>query len=353
MKKEHDVILFLSYIIILVFGLTILYSVTWGRRFSYLFYRQLFWDILSVGVFFLFSRIKRKFWEDNAVYLLLLSFGLLVVVLLTPPVAGANRWLDLGIASFQPSELAKLSIVMFLAWLYTKDQTLKIGIIGFFTTIAASFLVFIEPDFGTALMLFALWFVITFVSAKFDRLLIASFIIIIAVSPFVLFFGLKEYQLKRILSFLNPAAYSREAAYNTIQAMRAIGSGGFSGKGFLQGDMSRYGFVPENHTDFIFSAVGEQFGFLGSVLLIALYTVLIWRIWKTAKNAHSEFMALVSTGFLTIILFHIIENIGMNLGLFPVTGIPLPFISYGGSSALFFSAQLGMIYGASEKTAKT
>lgn len=352
MKKEHDVILFLSYVIILVFGLIVLYSVTWGRRFSYLFYKQLFWNILSIGVFFLFSKIKRKFWEDNAIHLLSLSFGLLVVVLLTPPVAGANRWLNLRIASFQPSELAKFSIVIFLAWLYTKDQTLKTGIIGFLTVSIASFLVFVEPDFGTALMLFALWFIITFVSAKFDKLLLASLGIIAVASPFVLFFGLKEYQLKRIMSFLNPAAYSREAAYNTIQAMRAIGSGGFFGKGFLQGDMSRYGFVPENHTDFIFSAVGEQFGFLGSTLLIALYTILIWRIWKIAKNARSEFMVLVCSGFLTIILFHVIENIGMNLGLFPVTGIPLPFISYGGSSALFFSAQLGMIYGASEKTVR-
>jgi rod shape determining protein RodA len=162
--------------------------------------------------------------------------------------------------------------------------------------------------------------------------------------PIVFMFGLKPYQRDRLLSFLHPEEYASGAAYNTIQAIRAIGSGGLKGTGMLQGTMNRLGYVPADHTDFIFSVLGEEWGFIGAVSLLAMYLLLQWRIWSITRKTGSEFGRIVLSGIFAVFAFHVVQNVGMNLGLLPVTGIPLPFVSYGGSSSMIFALELGIVY---------
>jgi len=204
-------------------------------------------------------------------------------------------------------------------------------------------LIYLEPDLGTTIIIVVIWYFMTLISKKFDRLMIVMTALIVVAVPVVLMFGLESYQRDRILSFLDPEKYASGAAYNTIQAIRAIGSGGWTGRGFVQGTMNRLGYVPADHTDFIFSVIGEEWGFVGAVTVILLYSLLLWRIWIITRRTGDFFGRLVMSGFFAVFAFHVVENIGMNLGLLPVTGIPLPLISYGGSSSMIFALQLGIV----------
>lgn len=342
MRKGTDFLLPFNLVALMSYGLLALFSATYGSRYSGLFYRQLFWDVLALSAFFVVSRFSFRFWKTLTVKLLLISFLLLIVVLFLPPVSGSRRWMNLGIASFQPSEVAKFVIVLFLAKLYSESKG------GFFAGTAITgliaLLIYREPDLGMTLMILGIWFFITFFSRKFDKWILVVLIIGLVLFPLLMFFGLEEYQMNRIISFMNPEKYASSSAYNTVQAIRAIGSGGFTGKGLLLGVMNRYGFVPEDYTDFIFSVIGEEMGFVGAFTLLVLYAILMLNLWSATKKATDMFSYLVSVGVMVTFLIHITENIGMNIGLMPVTGIPLPFISYGGSSVMIFSAQLGLIY---------
>ncbi|MBO8165910.1 MAG: rod shape-determining protein RodA [Kosmotoga sp.] len=342
MRKGVKLFLPFNLVALMFFGLLAIFSATYGNRFSGLFYRQLFWDALAFSVFLVVSRLSFRFWKAIATWLLLLSLLLLVIVLLLPPVSGSRRWIDFGVASFQPSEVAKFVIILFLAKIYSESR--KNFYIGVAITALLAFLIYKEPDLGMTMMILGIWFFITFFSRRFDKWILIVLIVGLVILPLLLFFGLEEYQMNRILSFMNPEKYASSSAYNTVQAIRAIGSGGFTGKGLLLGVMNRYGYVPEDHTDFIFSVIGEELGFVGTLTLLMLYSLLMLNIWKATKRAPDMFSYLVSAGIMITFFMHITENIGMNLGLMPVTGIPLPFVSYGGSSVMIFAAQLGMTY---------
>lgn len=341
MKKRIEWQLPFYLVVIMSLGLFVLYSATFGEKGSYLFKKQLVWLLVSLIVFFAMSVFKKRFWEGIAYPLTLISILLLLAVLFTRAIAGSHRWLDLGPVNFQPSEIAKFSLIILLAKLYSSEK--KMFWPGLLTTIVMAGLIYKEPDFGTTLIIGVIWLMVTFLSKKYDKLLLFIFAGGIIAAPFVILFGLKRYQLERLLSFVFPERYSN-ASYNTIQAVRAIGSGGFAGRGYLQGPMNLYNYVPADDTDFIFSVVGEELGFIGAVLIIIFYCLLIWRLWKIAVAQKHAYEKLVAAGFIAIIAFHLVENIGMNLSLMPVTGIPLPFISYGGSSSLIFAAELGIIY---------
>ncbi|AKI97214.1 FtsW/RodA/SpoVE family cell cycle protein [Kosmotoga pacifica] len=342
MKKNVEFILPINLILLMLFGMITIFSATYGSKFADLFYRQLFWDILALSVFFVTSRVSFRFWKSVTFWLVLFSLLFLVMVLMLPPVSGSRRWINLGIASFQPSEIAKFVIILFLAKVYSES---KKGILtGLFVTGLTAFLIYKEPDLGMTLMIMGIWFFMTFASRKYDKLILLVLIAGLVILPLFMVFGLEEYQMNRILSFLNPEKYVSSSAYNTVQAIRAIGSGGLTGEGLLLGIMNRYGYVPADHTDFIFSVVGEEFGLVGTLALLLLYSVLMLRLWKASKKAPDSFSFLLTVGIMTTFLIHIVENIGMNLGLLPVTGIPLPFMSYGGSSVMIFAAQLGMLF---------
>lgn len=345
MKGKFEWLLPLIMATVMGCGLVVLYSATFGETEAYLFGRQVVWALLS-GAVFVFTAfvLKRKIWKEISIPLMVISLISLVAVLFVNPVGGSRRWINLGIASFQPSELAKLSLIIFLAYLYSLElKKYILFILGIMTTLVISGLIYLEPDLGTTLIVIIIWYFITLMSRKFDRLMIAMTALILLGGPLLFRFGLEPYQRDRLLSFLEPEKYASGAAYNTIQAIRAIGSGGLDGRGFLRGTMNRLGFVPADHTDFIFSVLGEEWGFMGAVTIVCLYGLLIWRIWVVTRRTGSYFGRLALSGFFAVFAFHVVENIGMNIGVLPVTGIPLPFVSYGGSSSMIFALQLGIV----------
>lgn len=279
-----------------------------------------------------------------------LIYGLTLVLLLAVTVIGtsakgAQRWIDIGPVQVQPSEFAKLLVVVVLAGYFSEhrvsDNKTFLKSLGILSLPAL--LVFAQPDLGTALVFGAIFFVMAFVGgAKLYQLglLVAS-----AVAVFVLALKLKileDYQVARLTAFLDPAGATDEG-YQVFQSKIAIGSGGVTGKGFEATTLANLGFLPEDHTDFIFSNLAERTGFVGGLLLLGLFFVLVWRMLHVATVSRDRFGVLIAVGVATIFLFHVFVNIGMAMGLMPVTGIPLPFISYGRSNLVVSLLSLGLL----------
>ncbi len=283
-----------------------------------------------------------------------LVYGLALVTLLAVTIIGnsakgAQRWIDIGPVQFQPSEFAKLIVVVVLAGYFSdnrlgEDKTFlkALGIIAL-----PALLVFVQPDLGTTLVFGAVFFVMAFVGgAKLYQLglLVASGV---ALSALALWFEfIEEYQVARLTAFLDPAAAGlTEEGYQVFQSKIAIGSGGLTGKGLEAVTLANLGFLPEDHTDFIFSALAERVGFVGGLLLLSLFFVLVWRMLHVATIARDRFGVLIAVGVATIFLFHVFVNVGMTMGIMPVTGIPLPFISYGRSNLVVSVICLGLLQG--------
>ena len=279
-----------------------------------------------------------------------LLYGLTIVMLLAVLVMGisakgAQRWIDIGPVQVQPSEFAKLLVVVVLAG-YFADHRLSENT-TFLKAVAIlsipGLLVFAQPDLGTALVFGAIFFVMAFVGgAKLYQIgaLIASAVAMAALS---LKLGiLEEYQIARLTAFLDPTGVTDES-YQVFQSKLAIGSGGVTGKGLDATTLANLGFLPEDHTDFIFSNLAERTGFVGGLLLLGLFFVLVWRMLHVATVSRDRFGVLIAVGIATIFLFHIFVNIGMTMGLMPVTGIPLPFISYGRSNLVISVISLGLL----------
>lgn len=259
-----------------------------------------------------------------------------VTLVMGKVVSGAQSWLALGpLSSFQPSEIAKIAIVITLAkHLEAKRDLQKLkGLASPFVHVGVPMaLILLQPDLGTAMVFVGILFGMLLIAGARPRHLLGIILLFAALSPLVYFFVLKDYQQARIMTFFNPYADSRGSGYNVIQAMIAVGSGRFFGKGLFSGTQTQLNFVPEHHTDFIFSVVGEELGFVGSILLLSGYFFIIWRGIRTVSHAREDFGTLLATGIISMMLFHILINIGMNVGIMPVTGIPLPFMSFGSSS---------------------
>jgi rod shape determining protein RodA len=279
-----------------------------------------------------------------------LLYGLTIVMLLAVMVTGvsakgAQRWIDIGPVQVQPSEFAKLLVVVVLAG-YFSDHRLSdnknflkaLGILSL-----PGLLVFAQPDLGTALVFGAVFFVMAFVGgAKLYQIgaLVASAVAVAALS--VKLGVLEEYQIARLTAFLDPTGVTDEG-YQVFQSKLAIGSGGLTGKGFEATTLANLGFLPEDHTDFIFSNLAERTGFVGGLLLLGLFFILVWRMLHVATVARDRFGVLIAVGIATIFLFHVFVNVGMTMGLMPVTGIPLPFISYGRSNLVVSVIALGIL----------
>ncbi len=280
-----------------------------------------------------------------------LVYGGMVAILLAVPLVGvaaggAQRWLNVGLVQVQPSEFAKLGMVIVLAGFLAEKPASKgtvflasLGVIG-----VPAVLVFLQPDLGTALVFGAVFFTMAFIAgAKLWHLgaLVAAGLGSFALAVKLRF--LEPYQVARLTSFLNPEANPLGLSYQVEQSKTAIGSGGFTGKGVNATTLSNLGFLPEDHTDFIFSNLAERLGFIGSITLLVLFLLLIWRILLIATLSRDRFGVLLAVGVATIFLFHIFVNIGMTMGMMPVTGIPLPFISYGRSSLVVSVISLGLL----------
>lgn len=276
-------------------------------------------------------------------YLLSLLF-LTLVFFFGKDVFGARRWIDFGFFNFQPSELLKLSVVIFISSLLNK----KIGQINLqlllwlvVLLVLPIFFVIKQPDLGTAITILIIFGAI-FLASRPNRWLLFFLLTVLTIITPTSWFFLRDYQKTRLLTFFNSGGDSLGAGYNVWQSIIAIGSGGLTGRGLGQGTQSQLQFLPVAQTDFIFASWAEATGLIGSVVLILLFLVIIWRIINVAAVSKDDFGRLLAIGIASLLLFPMIVNIGMNMGLMPVTGIPLPFISHGGSSLLVAFSAIGI-----------
>jgi rod shape determining protein RodA len=345
-----DYRLLLISVFIFCIGIICLYSITYPKGTDAqdgLVRKQILWMVLSIIMFFLsFALGYQKFLELSLLFYLLILILLLLMPIIAPVVSGAQRWIRILGLNFQPAEFAKLSLILYLARYFTvrKEEINKFRVFStaFISLAIYTFLIFQQPDLGSAMILIPIFFVII-VFARIKKKYIIGLVTMGFISLPFLWFILKDYQKERLLVFLNPNADPLGAGYTIIQSKIAIGSGGLFGKGLLQGSQSQFSFLPEGHTDFIFSLLCEEWGFTGAVVVILLYYLLIKRILEIAVMTNNLSAKLISLGIATLIFSHVFVNIGMVMGLMPVVGIPLPFISYGGSNLMANMFALGLV----------
>lgn len=392
LQDKFDFYIFIPVIILISIGLIAVYSATINHPTAQgNFEKQLFWSIFSllafVVVYYLPSQTMRiSAWPVYGITII----TLIAVLIIGKTVYGAKSWINFGPVGFQPAEFAKIGTILALAvWLGTKKHNINnvkdIGVallLGIFPVM----LILMEPDLGTSIVfvfftlviiywsgisLFGLFVVLSPAIVVFSSIfgtislilaLIGTVILLflfkrdlfISATVFVLnvaagfvfdyvFSILQPHQQKRIETFLDPASDPLGSGYNSLQAKVAIGSGGFWGKGFLEGNQTQLRFIPEQWTDFIYCVVGEEFGFLGSLFVILLFTILFLRMLHLAFQIRNQFRSLIIIGVLTLFFVHFAINIGMNVGIMPIIGLPLPFISYGGSSLTVNMILLGIV----------
>jgi len=325
-------------------GLCILYAAVYQGNIELWHKQSIFWGAGMLG-FMLICFIPLRIlglisWPMYAIGLLLL----ILVSFVGDIHMGARRWLDLGVANIQPSEIMKWALMFVLAsWFSTREATgwVNIGIPLLLVAVPAA-LILNQPDLGTTLVLLFAMVALMIVAGLPWRLFGAAIALGIACLP-VLWHFMHDYQKQRVLTLLDPQSDPLGAGYHVIQSSIAIGSGGLLGKGFLQGTQARLHFLPEQHTDFIFSILAEEGGLIAVTLLLVLYGVLISRMLTIAAHAHSRFGALLTTGIASIFMLYAFVNIGMVSGILPVVGVPLPFISYGGSALLTMLGALAIV----------
>ncbi len=312
--------------------------------------RQLIWIGVGVTVFIgcVLSdmHIIRRTTVIMAGYVL--TLGLLVLLLLIAhPVQGAKAWFSFGAFSFQPADLAKLVLIAFLAKYFSRrhvemQQIRHLVLSGAYAALIIG-LILIQPDLGTAVILGGVWFGMVLVSGISKKHLAIVFVLGALAAAGLWFFGLHDYQRTRIVAFLNPAADIRGAGYNAYQAVVAAGSGQVFGKGIGYGTQSKLRFLPEYETDFIFAAYAEEWGFVGVSLALLLYGLLLFNLLSIAQRAATNFDAFFTIGITLLLLAHVFIHAGINLGILPVTGTTIPFMSYGGSHIVMEFAALGIV----------
>ena len=328
-------------ILLLAIGLVALFSATQNSDYEEL-KKQVMWLGISIPIMVVVILIDYEFLAKISPLLYGVSLILLIAVLFTEPINGATSWFNIGPFSMQPAEFAKIAIVLFLADVIVKIQRkgkdemnriLKLGLIVL-TALVPVLLIIKQPDYGTALaFIFALIFML-FVAGVQKRYIIVSILLVVILVPVAYFFILPEHAKARIDVYLNPDLDPRGAGYNIIQSKLAIGAGQLFGMGLLKGNQTQLGYLYPKTTDFIFAVIGEEMGFIVAGLVIILYIVLITKAIHVAKTAKNDLGSYIAAGIAGIFFFHMVENIGMTMGLLPITGIPLPFVSYGGSSLL-------------------
>ena len=313
-----------------------------------LYIKQVFWLLIGLVMMIGVAFIEYRFYADFAYIVYTVAFVLLVAVLGYGIItSGAQRWVKIGSLSFQPSEFVKISLILALAKFFQRPQhregySLKNLPFPFLLLLLPTALILKQPDLGTAIVLVLVFFsVLLFVKIRWSSLLILA-LAGASLLPLLWSF-LKEYQKRRIITFFNPELDPLGAGYHLIQSKIAVGSGGIIGKGFMKGSQSKLGFLPEQQTDFIFSALGEEWGLIGALILIGLYfTLILWGL-RISVQSKDRFGAIMAFGVVAMLFWHIFINIGMVLGMMPVVGIPLPLLSYGGSFLLSTLIGIGLL----------
>jgi len=391
-QDKFDIWFFIPIILLLGIGLLAIYSATTNNPLAENnFFRQLIWVGIGIIVFFVVYSIPTNTFKNIAWPAYIISVLLLIIVVVTGRrISGARSWIYFGALGFQPSEIAKISTILALSSFLTKAETDIDSFKDILIALAIGFLpvvlILLEPDLGTVLVFIAIFLTIIFwkgislfslfivlspgivaVSSLFGTLpfivtLVLVAVILIFFKKGLIFSGslfainlaagfftdyvfrvLSPHQQVRIKSFLDPMSDPLGSGYNSIQAKIAIGSGGLFGKGFLQGNQTQLNFIPEQWTDFIYVVIGEEFGFVGTVITLILFLWIFFKILKIATSCKDEFLSLTIIGILALFFIHFMINIGMAVGIMPVIGITLPLVSYGGSSLLVNIALLGIV----------
>lgn len=351
--KKLDINFIIVILALNLIGLINLYSATHGPNtvdVASLFISQIVWLVVGWTVFLTVTLIDYNWISRIAMGIYILNLGAIIYVTFFGKVAlGAQRWIDLGFFRYQPSETMKLALIMLLAKILATRNTLGSGM-GFkemWAPLLALLIPFVfvveQPDLGTAMTLLAIGGSML-LFCKVRKAILASAVVLgIIALPIAWKFVLHDYQKNRVLTFLSPTSDPRGTGYNSIQSKIAVGSGRFFGKGFMKGTQSQLEFLPERHTDFIYSVLSEEHGFVGSISVIGLFCFLFITGIRIASNARDKFGALLTAGVLCYIFWHMFVNIGMVIGLLPIVGVPLPLLSYGGSSMLTTMAGLGIV----------
>lgn len=391
-SDKFDFKIFFPAIILLLIGLAAIYSATLNNpKATDNFEKQLIFAIISFVLFFVTYSLPTNSFRLISIPTYLFSIGLLIVVLVIGrKVSGAKSWLGLGGFGFQPSEFAKIGTILVLANFLTRINnnidSFKDILLALAIGMLPVGLILLEPDLGTAIIFFSFILIILFwkgisllglfvvlspgfvaVASLFGSVPFIASLVLTLVALFFfkkdLFFSgslfainlgagfftdylynaLSPHQQARIKSFIDPMSDPLGSGYNSIQAMVAIGSGGLFGKGYLKGNQTQLQFIPEQWTDFIFCAIGEEFGFIGAIVVIAMFTFLFVRLLNLASSTKDEFLSLLIIGIFGVYLTHFIINVGMVIGILPIIGVPLPFVSYGGSSLLVNMFMLGIV----------
>lgn len=351
-----DLVLVGTVVAVGVLGALMIFTATRGVRapydMSFLRKQVMFLVLGGVAMAAIASQDYRRI-RDVAPVIYLATLVLLAGVLtpLGSRSKGTQGWYQLGPFQLQPSELAKLGLIIGLAALGSQFQgKINLRRVGALVLVAAPpmVLVLLQPDLGTTLVsAFITFAMLLVVGVRPRHLAVIALVGIIGVTLVLQSGVLAQYQKNRLTVFVHQenqkAAATRREAYNLDQAKIAIGSGGLTGEGLFRGNQTRLGNVPEQHTDFIFTAVGEQLGFLGGATLLLLLAVLVWRVWRAAQLARDAFGTLLCAGIMALLVFQIFENAGMTMGIMPITGIPLPFMSYGGSSTVTLFVAVGIV----------
>ncbi len=352
-----DLFIVIPYVLLSGLGVLMIYSAS-ARRLETLgvdpgasMKRQALFVVIGIVVFIVASMLETRFLRLVAPMLYVGSLAALILVLtgLGKFNQGSQRWIPIGPIQLQPSEIAKIAVILALAAVLTpgNEEGLRWHRVARAIALVAvpAYLIFRQPDLGTMLVFGFIAVVMLFVAGTTWRQL--GFLVVTAVVGTVALFQLnvlKDYQVTRLQAFLDPTASLANANYNQAQSQIAIGSGGFLGKGVFNGTQTNLQFVPEQSTDFIFTAIGEQLGFVGGVVVLGLFAVLVWRLLMSAAVAGDRFGQLVAVGVAALLSFHVFVNVGMTVRLLPVTGLPLPFLSLGGTAFLVMSLALGLAH---------
>lgn len=348
--QKFDWVLFVACSALVIFGLVSLYSSSFGGDYSN-FYRQLIFFIISILIMFGMSFMDNRILRENPLILISLYFVCILLLIgvffFAPEIRGIKSWYRIGPVSFDPIEPMKIIIILILAKYFSHRHielyNLKHIFISGLYLILPIILIFLQPEFGSVAVLLAIWIGMLLVSGIKIRDFIILVLIFTILTGTVWQFLLKDYQKQRVLSFVAPQEDLQGTGWSQNQSKISIGSGGLLGMGIGKGPQTQYGFLPEAHTDFVFSAIAEETGFLGASILFSLFAIIFWRIFKIAFSVNSNFSRLFASGLAIAIFFHMTINIGMNLGVLPVIGLPLPLVSYGGSNLFFNFLALGIL----------
>ncbi len=337
--RQFDLVMFVCMLSLIGLGTLMIYSATFQTESASLYAKQLQWCALAIVLFFILLNVDYHVLIDLSLLFYSFSLALLVAVLFVGKrISGAKSWFSLGYFNFQPSEIAKLASILLLArylsqegrtHLTSKDLAISGLIMGI-----PMFLIILQPDMGTTLTFLPPLILLLFLAGIRYKWILAAMLAGTASLP-VFWLFLKPYQKNRILTFVDPSIDPLGSGYQIIQSKIAVGSGQIFGKGlFTKATQAYLDYIPEKHTDFIYSILAEDFGLIGVTVGFALYLILIFRMISTAKQARDRAGTFIVMGILAVLFFHIVVNIGMIVGLMPITGLPLPLMSYGGSSLL-------------------